>query len=115
VANKLGVRAIVMGKVVRVGDNLTVRVEMIDAAENQQLWSEQYNRKASDLLSIQQDIAQAASEKLRLRFSGAQEQHLAKRETVNPQAYELLLKGRFYINSAGTDSLFKAAELLSGR
>lgn len=57
VANKLGARAVVMGKVVRVGDNLTVRVEMIDAAENRQLWSEQYNRKASDLLSIQQDIA----------------------------------------------------------
>jgi serine/threonine-protein kinase len=110
VANKLGVQVIVMGKIARVGDNLTVRVEMINASENRQLWSEQYNRKSADLISVQQEIAQTASEKLRLKLSGAQEQQLAKRETVNPQAYELLLKGRFYGNAAGSDSLHKAAE-----
>jgi eukaryotic-like serine/threonine-protein kinase len=111
-ANKLGVRAIVMGRIARVGDNLTVRVEMIDAAENRQLWSEQYNRKQSELLSIQQEIAQTASEKLRLKLSGAQEQQLTKRETVNPQAYELLLKGRYYNSKSGTDTLKKSIEYL---
>lgn len=110
-ANKLGVRAIVMGKIMRVGDNLTVRVEMTDAAENRQLWSEQYNRKAADLLSIQQEIAQTASDKLRLKLSGAQEQQLTKRETVNPQAYELVLKGNFYDNLSGTENDKKANEL----
>ena len=112
VATKLVVRAIVMGKVVRVADNLNVRVEMIDAAENRQLWSEQFNRKASDLISIQQDIAQTASEKLRLKLSGAQEQQLSKRETTNPQAFELVLKGRYYNSKSGTDSLKKAVEYL---
>jgi serine/threonine protein kinase/Tfp pilus assembly protein PilF len=107
-ANKLGVRAIVMGKVTRFGDNLSVRVEMIDAGENRQLWSEQYNRKAADLLAIQQEIAQTASEKLRLRLSGAQEQQLAKSGTTNPQAYELLLKGRFYRNSVVAEELQKS-------
>jgi len=111
-ANKLGVRAIVMGKIMRVGDNLSVRVEMIDAQENRQLWSEQYNRKQSDLLSIQQEITQTASEKLRLKLSGAQEQQLTKRETVNPQAYELLLKGRYYNSKGGTDNEKKAVEYL---
>jgi len=110
VANKLGVRAIVMGKVVRVGDNLTVRVEMIDAGENRQLWSEQYNRKVSDLLAVQQEIAQAASEKLRGKLSGAQEQRLAELNTGNPQAYELLLKGRYYANTPGAGNRKKAAE-----
>ncbi len=109
-ASKLGVQAIVMGRVIRVGENLTVRVEMIDAGENRQLWSEQYNRKASDLLSIQQEIAQTASEKLRLRLSGAQEQQLEKRETVNPQAYELVLKGKFYDDKGGNEDLKKANE-----
>jgi serine/threonine-protein kinase len=112
VANKLSVRAVVMGKVIRLGDNLTMRVEMIDVVENRQLWSEQYNRKSSDLLSIQQEIAETASEKLRLKLSGAQEQELAKRETVNPQAYELLLKGRFYFSKSGTDNLKKSAEFM---
>jgi serine/threonine protein kinase/Tfp pilus assembly protein PilF len=110
-ANKLGVRAIVTGKISRVGDNLNVRVEMIDAAENRQLWSEQYSRKFSDLLSIQQEIAQTASEKLRVKLSGAQEQQISKPDTNNPQAYEFLLKGRFYNNSGeGTDSMYKAVE-----
>jgi len=108
IANKLGVRAIVTGKVVRVGDNLNVRVEMIDAAENRQLWSEQYNRKASDLLAVQQEIAQTASDKLRLRLSGAQEQQLAKPGTANSQAYELVLKGKFYDNKGGTENRRKA-------
>ncbi len=110
VANKLGVQAIVMGRVVRVGDNLTVRVEMIDASANRQLWSEQYQRQAADLISVQQEIAQTASEKLRLRLSGAQEQQLTKRETVNPQAYELVLKGNFYLNKGGTENQKKASE-----
>ena len=113
VANKLGVRAIVMGKVSRVGDNLGVRVEMIDAGENRQLWSEQYNRKFSDLLAVQQEIAQTASEKLRLRLSGAQEQQLVKRETVNSQAYELLLKSRYILTTTGgTDNWKKSVEYM---
>ncbi len=110
VANKLGVQAIVIGKVVRVDDNLTVRVEMIDASENRQLWSEQYNRKSSDMLAIQQEIAQAASEKLRLKLSGAQEQRLAELNTVNPQAYELLLLGRYYVNAPNVENRTKALE-----
>ncbi|HEX2640052.1 MAG TPA: tetratricopeptide repeat protein [Pyrinomonadaceae bacterium] len=110
VARKLGVRAIVTGRVARVGENVNVRVEMVDVAENRQLWSEQYNRKASDLLAMQQDIAQAASDKLRLKLNGSQEQQLARRETVNPQAYELLLKGRYAFSKPGTDSIKKSIE-----
>ncbi|MDQ3063836.1 MAG: protein kinase [Acidobacteriota bacterium] len=110
VANKLGVQAIIMGKVVRRGDNLTVRVEMVDVRENRQLWSEQYNRRAADALSVQEEIAQMVAEKLRLRLSGAQEQQLARRQTASPQAYELLLKGHFYRNKTGTENAKKAAE-----
>lgn len=110
VARKLGVRAIVTGRVARVGDNVNVRVEMVDVGENRQLWSEQYNRKASDLLSMQQDIAQAASDKLRLKLNGSQEQQLARRETVNPQAYELLLKGRYAFSKPGTGSIKKSID-----
>ena len=109
-ANKLGVRAIVTGKVARLGDNLTVRVEMIDAAENRQVWSDQYNRKQSDLLVIQQEIAQAASEQLNLKLSGEQKQEFAKRAKVNPQAYDLVLKGNFLAANRGIDDTTVAAE-----
>jgi TolB-like protein/Tfp pilus assembly protein PilF len=110
IADKLGVRAIVTGKVARIGDNLNVRVEMVDAAENRQVWSEQYDRKFADLIGIKQEIAQAASDKLRVKLSGAQQQQLAKKETVNPQAYELLLKGRYYFGKPGTDNLRRSID-----
>ena len=112
VANKLGVRAIVTGRVVRVGDNLNVRVEMVDTAENRQLWSEQYNRKASDLISVQQEIAGAASDKLRLKLTGEQQQQFVKRETVNPQAFELLMQARYAFSRGGTDNTRRSIDFL---
>jgi TolB-like protein/tetratricopeptide (TPR) repeat protein len=112
VANKLGVRAIVTGKVARVGDNLNVRVEMVDAAENRAMWSEEYSRKAADLIAIKQEIAQAASDKMRVKLSGAQEQQLAKKETSDPQAYELVLKAKFYNDKGGTENRSRANDLL---
>lgn len=112
VAQKLGVRAIVMGKVARQADQLTIRVEMIDAENNTQIWGEQYDRKAADLISIQQEIAQTASDKMRLKLSGEQEQQLSKRGTTNPQANDMLLKGRYYRVKPGTDNHKKAIEYL---
>ncbi len=109
-ANKLGVQAIVTGRIIQRGDNLSIRVEMVDARENRQLWSEQYNRKATDAFAVQREIAQTVSEQLHLKLSGAQEQKLAKRDMVNPQAYDLLLKGRFQIRKGGTDNIKIASE-----
>jgi serine/threonine-protein kinase len=112
-AASMGVQALVTGKVTRVGDGLTIRVEMIDPADNRQLWSEQYNRKSADMLALQQDIALAASEKLRIKLSGAQEQSLADAGTSTPAAYELLLRGRYLGNTPGPGNRQKAVELLN--
>lgn len=108
-AKQLGVRAIITGRVARRGDNISIRVEMVDAFDNRQLWGEQYNRRAADLQLIQQEIAQTVSEKLRLKLSGAQKQEIAKQKTVNPKAYELLLKGHSHRNKKGTENKMKAA------
>jgi serine/threonine-protein kinase len=109
-ANKLGVQAIVTGRIIQRGDNLSIRVEMVDVRDNRQLWSEQYNRKTADAFAVQQEVAQTVSEQLHLKLSGAQEQKLAKRDMVNPQAYDLLLKGRFQSRKGGTDNIKKASE-----
>jgi serine/threonine-protein kinase len=95
IANALGVQAIVTGRVVQRGENLSVRVEMIDVRDNRQLWSDSYNRRATDVQAVQAEIAQTVSEKLRLRLTGAQEQQLAKAATANPEAYQLYLTGLF--------------------
>ena len=110
VANKLGVGAIVTGRVTKQGDQLIVRAELIDARENKQLWGEQYTRKATDAVAIQQEIAASVSNNLRLKLTGAQEQELAKTGTANPQAYELVLKGRFYFNKGGTENRKRATD-----
>ena len=78
-----------------------IRVDLADVRENRQLWGGNFTRKTSDVQALQTDIAREIAEALRLRLSGAQTQRLAS-QTANPQAYELLLKGRFYFNKAGT-------------
>jgi eukaryotic-like serine/threonine-protein kinase len=110
VARKLGVQGIVMGKVLLRGDNLSIRVEMVDARDNKQLWGEQYNRKATDTLVVQQEIAQTIAEKLRLKLTGEQKQQLAKRPTENPEAYQLYLNGQFYFRKNGFENVRKALD-----
>ena len=110
VARKLGVQAIVMGKVLQRGENVSIRVEMVDARDNKQLWGEHYNRKATDTLTVQQEIAQTIAEKLRLKLTGEQKQQLAKRPTENPEAYQLYLNGLFYYRKFSFENGRKALD-----
>ena len=110
VARALGVDAILTGRVLQRGDDLLIRVELVNP-DKTQAWGEQYNRKATDVLQVQSEISREIAEKLRLRLTAGERQQLAKRETVNPQAYELLLKGRSYKNKFwGTEGEKKAIE-----
>ncbi|MDQ3131197.1 MAG: winged helix-turn-helix domain-containing protein, partial [Acidobacteriota bacterium] len=109
-ANKLGVQAIVTGRVAQRGDNLIIRVEMIDTRNDRQLWSDNFTRKLSDAQKLQTDISREITENLHLRLSRAQTRQLAKQETTNPQAYELLLKGRFYALKIGKEDQKKGIE-----
>ena len=110
VAKALGVEAILTGRVVQRGDNLLISAELVNASDKTHIWGDQYNRKAVDVLQIQSEIAREIAEKLRLRLTTGDQQQLAKRETANPQAYELFLKGRFYWNKGGTENAKKAVE-----
>ena len=110
VARKLGVQGIVMGKVLQRGDNLSIRVEMVDARDNKQLWGEQYDRKATDTLVVQQEIGQTIAEKLRLKLTGEQKQQVAKRLTENPEAYQLYLNGLFYFRKNGFENVRKSLD-----
>jgi serine/threonine-protein kinase len=111
IGRALGVRALVTGRVVQRGDNLQVRVELVDVRERRQLWGEQYNRKFSDTQVLQEEIARAIAEKLRLRLTGAQGQQLAgKHQTASDEAYQSYLKGRFHWNRRTGDAIRKAIE-----
>ncbi len=98
VASELSVQAILNGRVVQRGDQLTLSLELVDARTGNQIWGEQYNRKLADLVALQQEIARDVSRKLQARLSGADKQKLAKNYTQNAEAYQAYLKGRYYWN-----------------
>jgi len=110
VAKELGVEALVTGRVVQRGDDLSVSAELVDAHEDKQLWGEQYRRKMADATSVQQEIASAISGNLRLRLTNEDKTRLAKSSTTNPETYQLYLKGRYHANQATAEGLKKSIQ-----
>src|SRR5882672_9816887 len=110
VGKELNVQAILNGRVVQRGDQLTLSRELIDAQTENVIWSEQYNRRQSDLTTLQSEIARDVSSKLKVKLSGADEQRLAKTYTTNAEAYKLYLQGRFYWNKREEKDFRKAVE-----
>src|SRR5207249_6556540 len=98
IGKDLGVRAVLTGKVTQRGDSLSISAELVDARDNRLLWGEQYNRKLSEILAVQEDISREISQKLRLRLSSEDQKRLDKRYTENAEAYQLYLKGRYSWN-----------------
>jgi TolB-like protein/Tfp pilus assembly protein PilF len=98
IANDLKVQAILNGRVIQRGDNLMLNLEMVDVQTGDQIWGERYDRKMTDLVTLQSDIARDVSTKLRARLSRADETKVAKTYTANPEAYQLYLQGRYFWN-----------------
>jgi TolB-like protein len=110
VAKELGVEALVMGRVIQRGDDLSVSAELVDAREDKQLWGEQYSRKLADIASVQQEIASAISGNLRVRLTSEEKTRLNKSSATNPEAYQLYLKGRYHANQTTAAELKKGIE-----
>ena len=108
VAKDLKVEALVTGRIVQRGDELTISAELIDARTNRNLWGERYDRKLSDALAVQQEITGAISTKLRERLSGETKTQIVKGGTNNPEAYQLYLKGIYYWGQRTPEALEKS-------
>jgi len=109
VAMELGVEALVTGRVIQRGSDLSVSAELVDAREDKQLWGEQYSRTLADIASVQEEIANAISGNLRLRLTSEDKTRMAKSAT-NPEAYQLYLKGRYLSNQSTAEGLKKGIE-----
>jgi TolB-like protein/Tfp pilus assembly protein PilF len=96
VASELNVQAILMGRVVQRGEQLTLSLELIDAQTENTLWGNKYERKSTDLVALQSEIARDVSSKLKTRLSGADEAKVTKNYTANTEAYQLYLRGRYH-------------------
>jgi len=108
IGSELGVQAILNGRVVQLGDSLRLSLELINTSNENIIWTETYDRKLMDLVSLQNDIARDVSNKLRLKLSNADEQKLAKNYTADPEVYRLYLQGRYYRNKRTFSEVAKA-------
>jgi serine/threonine protein kinase/Tfp pilus assembly protein PilF len=110
IGRELGVQSVLTGRIGQRDENLSISVELVDARDDTQIWGEQYNRKLSDVLALQEEIARQISQKLQLKLGGEDEKRVGKRFTEDPEAYKLYLKGRFYWNKRTEDGLKKGIE-----
>ncbi|GAC1678063.1 MAG: hypothetical protein PVS2B2_14920 [Candidatus Acidiferrum sp.] len=110
VAGELKVDAVVTGRVTQRGDSLLVSAELTDVRTNRSLWSEQYDRKLSDALSVHHEIAGEISARLRERLTGEQKTKLSNGGTSDPEAYQLYLKGRYYWDKRTPEALNKGRD-----
>ena len=110
IARELNVQAVLNGRVTQRGPDLSLFVELIDVALDKVVWSQQYNRKQTDLVTLQSDIARDVSSRLSSKLSGAEEAKVTKVYTTNPEAYQLYLKGKYYQSKYNEDGYRKAID-----
>jgi eukaryotic-like serine/threonine-protein kinase len=110
IGSELAVQAILNGRVLQRGDQLTLNLELVDVKTGNQIWGEQYNRKTTDLVALQSEIARDVSSKLQKKLAINTVSNSAKKLTADSEAYQLYLKGLFHWNKRTPDDLKKAIE-----
>ncbi|PWT89247.1 MAG: hypothetical protein C5B55_11690 [Blastocatellia bacterium] len=110
IGRELDVQAILTGRLVQRGDQITLSLELVDAQRNRVIWTDQYQRKPSELVSLQSQIAKDVSTRLTPKFSSAEETKVTKSATSDPEAYQAYLKGRYYWNRRAAENIKKAIE-----
>jgi TolB-like protein/Tfp pilus assembly protein PilF len=113
VGQELGVRSVLTGRILQLGDRLIIRTELVDVVTGWQLWGEQYQIKLSDILVLQEEIAEEMSERLRIKLTINEKRQLSKRHTDNAQACNLYMKGRYHWNKYAQKGLGQAVEYFS--
>lgn len=96
-ARKLGVDAVIVGKLVLRGTSLTVSAEMVRVRDSAQLWGDKYSRSSDQMQQVEGEIASTIAQTLRRQISGEEKAKLTRTATTNPEAYRLYLKGREYL------------------
>ena len=96
IARQLGVANILEGSVQKSGDAVRVNVQLIKAANDSHLWADTFDRKLTDIFSVESDVAKAIADQLRVHLSGQEEQVISAKPTDNPEAYDAYLRGLAY-------------------
>ena len=96
VARQLGVAHILEGSVQKSGDAVRVTVQLIKAANDSHLWADSFDRKLTDIFSVESEVAKAIADQLRVKLTGLEEQEITAKPTDNPEAYDAYLRGLAY-------------------
>src|SRR5437773_1238296 len=111
IAKQLGVAHIVEGSVQRSGDTVRVNVQLIKAANDSHLWADTFDRKLTDIFSVESDVAKAIADQLRAKLTGREEEIIAAKPTDNTEAYDAYLRGLAYtLKTGGTPANFLGAQ-----
>ena len=110
VGSDLGVDAVVTGRVTQLADTLVIQVDLVDVSSGAQIWGERFNRKLTDVVTMQEEISREISEKLHLRMTDEERSRVSKRHTINAEAYQSYLKGRYHWNKRTQEGLRKSIE-----
>ncbi len=110
IAKKLGVSSILEGSVQKIGNNVRITAQLIDAKTDNHLWSKIYDRNISEIFIIQSEVAQNVAKELKAKLTTAEREQIENSPTKNPEAYSLYLQGRFYWNKRTKDGLQKSVE-----
>jgi TolB-like protein/Flp pilus assembly protein TadD len=110
IAKQLGVAHILEGSVQKAGDQVRVNVQLINALTDAHLWADTYDRKLTDIFAVESDIAKTIAETLQAKLTGSEKSSIAKTPTVNPEAYELYLRGKFFAEKRTGADLRKSIE-----
>ncbi len=107
---QLGVKAVLEGSIRKSQDRLRISAQLVKVEDGYDLWSERYDRKMDDVFEVQDDIARAIVDKLKVTLLGVEDVAPAPKPTTDAQAYELYLKGRYYWNMRTEDGLNQSVE-----
>jgi TolB-like protein/DNA-binding winged helix-turn-helix (wHTH) protein/Tfp pilus assembly protein PilF len=110
IARDLGVDAVVEGTVLRSGDRVRITAELIQVSTDRHLWADTYESPLDDVLTLQNRVASAIVEQIRIQLTSQDKSRLASRRLVKPDAYEDFLKGLFYWNKRSREDLLKAID-----
>jgi TolB-like protein/DNA-binding winged helix-turn-helix (wHTH) protein len=112
VGRKLNVDAFVEGSVVRSGNRVRITAQLIDAGNDQHLWAHSYESDFRDVLTLQDNVARDITQQIRVKLTPQEQSRLARKQSVNPEAYDYYLRGRFHAYDKNREDLEAAIGLL---
>lgn len=110
IAKELSVDGIVEGSVVQSAERVRVNAQLIEAATDRHLWASMYERSSGDVVILQSEVARAIANAIQVQLTPQEQARLGRTQSVDPQTYELYLKGRYFWNKRDEDSLRKSID-----